>query len=106
MAILRGFPPSNTISPGRIFLPEDLPQPAEKPEVGAKNHWVRTYKLKKAKAGQFTMKSRMIVPDDKLMAEMIAASKAAGGDTWKTPRVKGVMEPDKSKQPRFMSSEA
>ena len=72
MAILRGFPPSNTISPTTWVLKEP-----EKPDVGAKNHWVRTYKLKKEKAVQFTVKSRLIVPDAKLLAEMVAASKAA-----------------------------
>jgi hypothetical protein len=62
--------------------------------------------LKKERAGQFTMKSRLIVPDAKLMAEMMAASKAAGGDTWKTAKVKGMEEPDRCKQPRFMSAGA
>ena len=33
--------------------------------------------LKKEKAVQFTVKSRLIVPDAKLLAEMVAASKAA-----------------------------
>ena len=77
MAILKGFPPSNTISPGTRISDKDLTQPA-KPKLGDKNIWVKRRKERVANQPAFTVTWREIRPE---------------------------VKPDRSKQPRFLCHE-
>ena len=63
MAILMGFPPSNTISPGTRISDADVTYTVPKKTLADQNYWVKRRHAKNANKNSFTITSKVIMPD-------------------------------------------